>query len=185
LNDLDQTTVFDGGNSGGTSIYVVDWGYRGAYGIYPAAAANRGPLGLSINTNPSGAANGKEKLLDSSYNPYYGYVTQFKWWCGLAVKDELKIGRYCNINPTIGGANSFNEDKLIELLNRGHFNRATTRIYVNATIATQAQIRLKDKTNAHWNMGKSALSGLPLLDFDGVIVRRLDAIKDTETVVTA
>jgi hypothetical protein len=185
LNDLDQITVFDGGNAGGTSVYVVDWGRMGAYGIYPAAAANRGPLGLTINTNPSGSANGKEKAFDGNNNPYYVYATQFKWWVGLAVKDELKIGRYCNINPTIGGSNSFSEDKLIELLNRGHFNPATTRIYMNPTRLTQCEIRGKDKANMNWNSIDSALGGKKLTTFRGVIVRRLDAISDSETTVTA
>ena len=183
LNDLDQTTVIDGGGSGGdtTSIYVVKWGKNGAYGIYPAAAANRGTLGLSINDK------GKEAVIDSTTNTtaFYAWVTQFKWWVGLAVRDELAIGRIANIETT-GSTNIFDEDDLISLLNLGHFEGPGTTIYLNKTLATQAQIRLKDKGNVNWSVGEG-LSGRPVMQFQGVPVRKMEnnIIVNTETAVTS
>lgn len=181
LNALSQRTVIDGGGTSSgamTSIYVVNWGKPTVYGIYPSAAANRGRLGLSVINK------GKEKLLDGSNNPYYGYVTQFKWWVGLAVRDEFAIGRIANIMPS-GTSNIFDEDDLIELLNEGHFNRATTRIYFNSKIATQAQIRLKNKGNVNWAATTVGLSGIPVLSFDGCVCRLMEdnVITNTETTV--
>lgn len=177
LNDLDQTNVIDGGNSGGTSIYAVDWGRRTAYGIYPAAAAKRGTLGLQMIDKDV------VPVLDDSSNTLHVYRTQFKWWTGLCIRDELATARYTNINPTIGGANSFNEDLLIELLDRCKMRPATTRLYVNVRLKSQMRIRLKDKGNV--NFGKQeGLGGVAILTFMDIPVRQLDAIKTDESVVT-
>jgi len=177
LNDLTQTNVIDGSNSGGTSIYAVDWGRRTAYGIYPAAAANRGILGLKIIDKD------KVPVLDGSDDTYHVYRTQFKWWMGLCIRDELRTCRYANINPTIGGTNSFNENLLIELLNRCKMRPATTRIYVNVELKSQMQIRLKDKGNIQL-LPAQGLGGVPVLGFMETPIRRLDAIKTNESTVT-
>lgn len=177
LNDLNQTNVIDGGNSGGTSIYVIDWGPRQVYGIYPAAAAKRGTLGLQMIDKDV------VHVLDDSSNTYHVYRTQFKWWTGLCIRDELATARYANINPTIGGANSFNEDLLIELIDRCHFRIATTRMYVNVRVKSQMRIRLKDKGNVNFST-REGLGGVEVLTFMDVPVRRFDAIKTDESVVT-
>lgn len=187
LSAYSQTNVIDGGcaeSAAVTSIYAVDWGKRGAYGIYPSAAANRGKLGLTVNTNPTGGSTGKEKLLDDNGDAYYGYVTQFKWWIGLVVKDELATCRYANINPVVGGSDSFNEDKLIELMNDCHLRPGTTRLYVNKKIKTQMQIRLKDKLNVNFSTTEG-LGGIEVLTFLGAPIRTLDAIKNTEAVLAS
>ncbi len=179
LNDLDQTNVIDGGNSGGTSIYIVNWGRRRTHGIYPAAAANRGILGLQMIDKD------KVDKLDDDENTYHVYRTQFKWWTGLAVKDELTTARYANINATIKGTNSFNEDLLIELLNRCHMKGPSVRIYVNDEIKTQMEIRLKDKGNVNFSQTEG-LAGVPVLRFGTRgIIRQLDAIKTDESTVTS
>ena len=176
LNDTAQTNVISGGGSTTlTSVYVIDWGRRGAYGIY---SGSQGILGLEAKNK------GKEKLFDSDDLPYYGWVTQFIWNAGLAVKDELKTGRYANINSTLGGSSTFDEDNLIQLLNECHFNLATTRLYMNKRMKTQMQIRAKDKANMYWTEPVSALSGSPILMFNGAIVRTCEAIKNIETQVT-
>lgn len=183
LNALSQTTVLDGGNSGGTSIYVADLSPKTTFLIYPAAATNRGPLGLKINTNPSGGSTGKEKLTDADSLAYYGYVTQFKWWIGLVVRDELAIGRYANINATVGGSNQFNENKLIEMMNYGHFNPRSTHIFVCKEVKAQMQIRAKDKANVNFSIA-NALSGEEVTMFGGYApVHRCDAIKTNESTV--
>lgn len=178
LNDLSQTNVIDGGNAGGTSMYIFNWGRRRIHGIYPAAAANRGILGLQMIDKD------KVDKLDGNSNTYHVYRTQFKWWTGIAVKDELATARYANINPTIGGANSFNENKLIELLNRTHMKGQDVRIYVSDEIRTQMEIRLKDKGNVNFSVS-TGLSGEPVLRFGSRgIIRQLDAIKTNESTVS-
>jgi len=178
LNDLDQTNVIDGGNSGGTSVYGVNWGRRKTYGIYPAAGANRGTLGLQMIDKDI------VDKLDSDDYTYHVFRTQFKWWNGLAVKDELTTIRYANINATIGGTNSFNENKLIELLNRNHMKGLGARLYVGVEVMTQMQIRLKDKGNVNFDK-VNGLGGVAVMTFMNIPIRQLDAIKTNESTVTS
>ena len=184
LNSLSQLTVKDGGNSGGTSIYIVDLNVdNGVYMIYPAGA-KRGPLGLQINTNPTGNSTGKKWVTDDDDNEYLAYCTQFKWWVGLVITDELAVGRYANINPTVGGSNTFNENNLIEILEYGHFNPATTFLLVPKEVKAQMTIRAKDKANLNFDIAHG-LSGEEIVVFGGQArVLRCDSISTSESVVT-
>lgn len=179
LNSLSQLTVKDGGNSGGTSIYIVDFNTDdGVHLIVPAGAG----MGLKINANPTGG-NGKKWVEDTSNLEYLAYCTQFKWWLGLAIIDELAIGRYANINATVGGSNTFDENKLIEILEYGHFNPATTFLLVSKEIKAQMRIRAKDKANLSFSFAYG-LSGEEIVVFGGEAqVLRCDHISTSEDVV--
>lgn len=177
LTTLTQTMVFDGGNSGGTSIYVADFNENACHFIYP----EYGTFGLDMDTNPDGG-NGKVWRLDDNSKNYLVYRTLFSWWLGFAVHDELAIGRIANINATVGGSNTFDENDLIELLNYGRFKRGTT-ILCSKEIKAQMQIRLKDKNNVNFSV-QQGLGGVPVLSFLGAPVLRCDAISTSESAVT-
>lgn len=181
LSTLTQTMVFDGGNSGGTSIYVADFNPNACYFIYPSGVTDRGTMGLKVDSNPDGG-NGKVWTLDSNDYPYLVYRTQFQWWLGFVVRDELAIGRIANINATVGGSNTFDENDLIELLNYGRFRQGTT-ILCTKEIKAQMQIRLKDKANVNFSTAMG-LSGEPILMFGNAPVFRCDAISTAESAVT-
>lgn len=182
LNSLSQTMVFDGGNSGGTSIYVCDFSPQGCYLIYPSGVRDRGTLGLTIDTNPTGG-NGKVWVKDASEGDYLAYRTLFQWWLGFVVRDELAIGRIANINPTVGGSNTFDENDLIELLEYGHFKGRGTTILCSKEIKAQMRIRLKDKANVNFSTAMG-LSGEEILMFGNTPVFRCDAISTSESTVT-
>lgn len=182
LTTLTQTMVLDGGNSGGTSIYVADFAPDACHFIYPPAV-ERGALGLVMDTNPDGG-NGKVWTTNAndSTKKLLVYRTLFQWWLGLVVRDELRIGRYANINATVGGSNTFDENKLIELLNNGKFRRGTT-ILCTKEMKTQMHIRLKDKANVNFSLAQG-LGGVPILQFLDVPVFRCDAISTSESTIT-
>ncbi len=173
-----KTVINNGGSSNLTSIWAVDWGFRKTYGIFPAAGANRGQLGLSVINK------GREPLAGENSGTFYAFVTQFKWYIGLVVRDEDSVGRLANIESS-GSSNIFDEDKLIELLNIGRFNTATTRLYLNPQIMTQAEIRLKDKGNVNWSV-MQGLGGVPFMQFRGIPVRKVEntLLTNSETVLT-
>lgn len=181
LSTLTQTMVFDGGNSGGTSIYVADFSPRTCYFIYPSGVTDRGTLGLKIDTNPDGG-NGKVWRLDDNNNNYLVYRTQFQWWLGFVVRDELAIGRIANINATVGGSNTFDENDLIQLLTYGRFGPGTTILTCKEVMA-QMQIRLKDKSNVNFDVA-TGLSGRPVMTFMGAPIFRCDAISTSESTVS-
>lgn len=176
------TVISNGGSNSGTmtSIYVMSLGLKGAFCIHPAPIDDQDFMGLAVRNK------GREFRVTnvSTGAGLYKFITQFQWACGLAVADELAIGRVCNVDiVTTSGSSPFNEDKLIELLEIGHFG-AGSIIVMNKTIRTQARIRLKDKTNVHWDK-VDGLSGRKILTFDEIPVIGLDTniITNTETTV--
>lgn len=153
------TNVLNAGGSGSdlTSIYVVDWGMDKVHMLYP----RNSKAGLDHQDM------GVDRVTDST-GQYLAYVDYFRWAMGLAVKNDRSVGRIANIESG-GGANAFDEDDLITLLNR-MTKGPGLRIYCNETVKTQAEIRLKDKTNVNWST-REGLGGVPWMYFRGVPVR--------------
>jgi len=60
---------------------------------------------------------------------------------------------------------------------------AGRRIYVNETIMTQMEIRVKDKTNVNYTKEDGLAPG-PVLKFKGVPIRQVDQILNTESALT-
>jgi hypothetical protein len=157
-----------GGSTALTSIYIVEYGRRACYGIYPPRANARDTvLGLAARDK------GKEARPDSddSTKTWYGYVSQFKRWIGMACENDAKIVRIANVESGRDATYGVNEDILIEALNHGKFNRSKTRIYVNPYLQTQIDIRAKNK-----GVGYSVemVFGEPILTFWKVPIRVID-----------
>ncbi len=172
----------------GTSVLIIEWNVDksgGAHGIYPTGGFNpNAPLGVSIRDK------GLEKVLDEddSTASFYAYVAQMKAWLGLAVGNNRKIARLCNINPTQGASKSFEDggtENLIKLLNNGRFDRSRTRIYINPTIKSQMEIYGLNKANLLWS--PIEVFGRQVTAFQGQIpIRSIDdtILKDTQAIVT-
>jgi hypothetical protein len=164
-----------GGGSDTTSIWAIEWGPEKAHLIYPkdtTGGIEVNDLGLQL---VDGVTSGTKLRM---------WVTQFKWRCGLFVQDERCVQRIANIE-TAGTDNIFNEDYLITALNRlpeGGEN-GLTRIYVNRTIKTQMEIRLKDKNNVYFRETEG-LGGVPVLRFRNVPVQICDGITNAETAIS-
>lgn len=169
------TNVINEGGSGSdlTSIFVVDWGYDKVGMLYPRNSI----AGLQVEDM------GKQIVQDSSSNDFMAYVTHFIWKAGLFVKNPRSIGRIANIESA-GASNTFDEDNLITLLNR-MTKGPGMRIYCNETVMTQAQIRLKDKSNVNWAV-EQGLGGVPFMSFSGVPVRQIhsDILLNTEAALS-
>jgi hypothetical protein len=170
------TNVLNEGGSGSdlTSIFVVDWSPTTAFMTYPRNSM----AGLRMDDL------GIETVIDTGgTNKFRAYVTHFVWKAGLVIKNPRSIGRIANIEST-GTTNIFDEDNLITLLNR-MTKGPGLRIYCNENVLTQAQIRLKDKTNVNWSV-EQGLSGVPFMSFAGVPVRKIDSqiLLNTEAALT-
>jgi hypothetical protein len=113
---------------------------------------------------------------------FQAYRDWFKVHGGLVVEDIRTIGRYANIE-TSGTSNTFDEDYLIELMNLMLDDWAGAGIYVNKTIKTQMEIRVKDKSNVNYAFADGLAPG-PVLTFKGVPVRVCEAIVNTETAIS-
>lgn len=161
-----------GGTTTLTSIYIVDYGPRACHALFPSGKTVKGSVLGVIARNK-----GKEKvqeITDSVLTAavYYAYVTQLKKWCGMAIWDDRRITRIANVNSTLGGTGSFDENVIIQALNHGRFNKASTRIYVNPYIQTQIDIRAKDKGNV--NLSMENVFGEEVRTFLKIPIRMLD-----------
>lgn len=165
--------VHNGGNAGGSSIYVAEWGVNKAHLLYPKGTR----AGLEINFL------GEQLVADSGgTNKYVAYVTQMIWRCGIFINDERCVQRLANVAVS-GASNIFDDDMLITAINRlpDMGENPMTRIYVNRTIRTQMDIRVKDKNNVNYTV--ESPFGKPVLYFRGVPVVVCDAILNTESTV--
>ena len=181
LATVDGKYVIDGGGTGSdvTSIYVVTSGVNEAHLIYP-----KNSISLGIQHKDFGEVTLTDATTSApNTSQYQGYRDHFQVKCGFVVRHPRCIGRVANIETT-GASNTFDEDDLIKLLNYMKVTPAT-RIYANQTILTQAEIKLKDKTNVNWT-AEEGLGGLPFMKFRGIPVRKIDEqiLLNTETAIS-
>lgn len=182
LGTVDGEFVINTGGSGAdvTSIYVVTWGADTAHFVYPKNIPN-----LGITHTDMGEVTISDATTDvPSSSQFQGYRDFFQVKFGFVVRHPRAIGRVANIE-TAGANNIFDEDHLITLLNNMVVNSGT-RIYVNQTVKTQAEIRLKDKTNVYWTVNDDGLGGTPLLRFRGIPVKLIDKsiLLNTESAIS-
>lgn len=174
LNALTDTNVIGAGGSGSdtTSIYVVQWGEGKAWCGFPRGS------GIGVEHRDLGEVT----AITPSGKKFQAYRDWFKVHGGLVVEDLRCIGRLCNIE-TSGTSNTFDEDYLIELMNLMLDDWAGAGIYVNQTVMTQMEIRVKDKSNVNYSYAQGLAPG-PVLTFKGVPIRKCEAILNTETAVS-
>jgi len=175
--------VFDGGGSGSDlcSMYVLELGPRALYGLMPGAQTQEGK-NLGVIYRNKGLEHKGDS--DDTTKEFYAYVDQFKLWAGVGCADDRKIIRIANIESDVASDYSFNENKLIEALAFGHFDKRSTRIYVGPRLYTQLCIKAKDKMNQSldWDM----LFGQKVLTIWGLPVRVLDQtiLGESESAIT-
>ena len=178
LANASLPNVIDGGHSTAnscTSIYLVQWGVTKTHMIYPKGSKS---MGVSHTDMDIDRVSGQ-----TANTTFRAYVDHYQVKAGLVVRDDRRIARIANINPTAGAtANIFDEDDLILLLNKMPKRGQGAMIYCNDTILTQMDINAKDKTNV--NYSTSNIWGVPTMTFRGVPVRLCDSILNTEAVVS-
>lgn len=168
--------VLDQGGSGSdcTSVYVVQWGPTKVHMIYPQGNKNFGVEHEDL---------GQVTKVDGSGDMWEVYRDHFKVYAGMVVRDDRCLGRIGSIEVS-GSSNVFDEDNLITLLNRMPKSGQGGRVYVNDTMQTAMEIKLKDKTNVYFTPGKGGgLFGEPVLYVRGLPIRKVDAIKNTEAAI--
>lgn len=175
LDVLSQDNVLGAGGSGSTltSIYIVQWGEDKVHLFYPKGSKTMGVVHHDL---------GQVTLQDGDGNNFEGYRDHFEVNVGLAVRDDRCVARYSNITTADTGAD-FDEDHLIELMNRMPQDGEGAVIYCNRYVKTRMEIKLKDKSNVNFTT-RDGLGGVPVLLFRGCPVRKVDAVLNTETEVS-
>lgn len=195
-NTLSTTTnkaaanVINAGGVGAAlrSIWLVGWGPDTIFGIYPKST--KGGLDHEDVTNASGEGEhgfpAATVLLDASGNQYMGYRDHWVWRNGLFVKDWRFAVRIANIDPTAITLDQSSGPKLEDLMVQAletieSLTGVRAVFYVPRIIRSWLRRQLLNRKNQF--LSYEEVGGRQVLAFDGVPVRRTDALNVNEAQV--
>lgn len=172
------SNVIKAGGSGAdnTSVWLVVWGPNTCHGIYPKGSQ----AGLQVRDL------GEDTLTDAAGGRYQGYRTHYKWDMGLTLRDWRYVVRICNIDVSDLTKDASSGANLIDLMIQALEiipNMAMGRpvFYCSRTIRSFLRRQILNKNNV--NLTFDDVAGKKVLSFDGVPVRKTDALLETEAAV--
>jgi hypothetical protein len=162
-----------------TSIWLVGWGANTVFCPFPKGSK----AGLIQN-----ALSEPFTVNDANGNPYQVFQTHYQWKNGLVVKDWRFVVRIANVSITALTTNSSPPD-LISLMSRAldripNLTACKPVFYMNRTIYSFLRLQALNKSNAAVTVEKGLNQfGTPAswLSFEGVPLRRVDQLLNTET----
>jgi len=182
LNAENGSQIIDAGGTGSdnTSIWFVVWGENTCHMFYPKGS----PIGLNKEDK------GQVTLDDGNGGHYEGYRDHFKWDVGLSVRDWRFLARIANID--VSDAQTFGEStdtsppiimRMIDAVNQlENMEKGQPVIYMNRTMKTFMDKVATNKSNV--NLSIEEFGGRPVTAFQGIPIRRVDAILNNEAQVT-
>jgi hypothetical protein len=189
LSAANAQNIISAGGSGSdnTSIYLVVWGDNTVYCPFP-----KGSKAGLIHEDL-----GEQTVYNSDGTRLQALATRYQWKNGLVVKDWRYVVRICNIDVSdlvaqTGTQAAAASTAIIKLMARSLYripNMAMGRaaFYMNRTVHSGLSVAALDKSQyvLKINEGLSQF-GMPYswLSFLGVPLRRVDAILNTEAVVS-
>jgi len=174
-----KDNIISGGGAGAdnTSIWLVVLGENSVHGLYPEGSK----AGLHQQYL------GEQTVLDSEGNPYQAHRSHFKWDCGLSVRDWRQVVRVANISTGALTKNAASGADILDLMVQAiervqNMNIGKPVFMVNRTIRSFLRRQMLNKSNVLLSLDEVA--GKKVLTFDGIPVRRVDAIVNTEAAVS-
>lgn len=186
-----------GSGSSNASIWLVGWGDRTVYGLFPQGSKSGLTMEDKGDTVPG---------YDSSGNRFEAYTTYFVWKAGLCVADWRYVVRIANIDTTsaAGGLASSTPPDLFAFLSKAVVRFPTLNkrasgitktdapdeyapgiapaIYVNRTVREYMDIQaIRDKNVL---LRPTEYAGEPVVEFRGLPIRVNDALVNTEGTVS-
>lgn len=174
-----QNIVSAGGSgSDNSSIYLVGWGEKSVYGIFPKGT-KAGVMHEDL---------GVQDAFDSNSYRFRAYMDYWEWSAGLVVKDWRYCVRIANIDISAliaDGAGS--SVKLIEYMLKALHRLPTMAgikpvFYANRTVKEMLDIQSMNKANVYLNTTEA--EGRLKTTFRGVPIRTVDALTEAEAAVT-
>lgn len=164
--------VIDAGGTGDnlTSIWLICWSPNTVFATYPKGL----PGGLKDQDL------GEVTLDDANGNHYQGYRSHYEWNVGLVVRDWRYIVRIANIdvkslkNDPVTGECKLADHLIdaIETLPNVSMGRAA--FYCNKTVSAFLRKQIRNAKNV--NITMSEIAGKQVTSFDGIPIRRVDAL---------
>lgn len=177
LSAENKDNIIDGQGTGtdNTSIWLVVWGPNTAHMITPKGSKT----GLSVTDKGQVTV----ENADGAGGRMEAYRTHYKWDLGFTLRDWRYVARVCNIDVS-DLATSANTQALIRYMIMAseripQFGMGRAAWYVNRNIREKLRLGIIDKiaNNLTWD----TVSGQRVMMFDGIPVRRTDALLNTES----
>jgi hypothetical protein len=158
-----------------TSIWLVCWGPKTVYGIYPKGSQ----VGLETIDM------GRQLVRDANSKEFLAYVTSFKWKVGLAVEDARFVVRLANIDTSAISTTGMQliQDMIRMVAQVPNIDMGRPVIYANRKIATYLQLQALDATK-NSTLTFDNIGGKRVTNFQGIPIQVSDAITNTEAVVS-
>ena len=183
------TNIIPGGASSGslnTSVYLVVWGDNTVYCPFPKGS-KAGLLHEDL---------GEQTVYDGA-NRMQAYATRYQWKSGLVVKDWRYVVRIPNIlvSDLVGGVTTqaaASATQLTKLMMRAMYkipnlDSGRAAFYMNRTVHSGLAVQSLDRSQAALAV-QPALSQFGTarnyLSFQGIPIRRVDCLLNTESVVS-
>lgn len=167
-----------GSGSDNTSIWLVVWGPNTAHMIYPKGSK----AGLAVTDKGQVTI----ENADGNGGRMEGYRTHYKWDVGMTVRDWRYVARIANIDVS-DLATDANASKLINYMIMASeripaFGMGRAAWYVNRNVREKLRLGILNKISN--NLAWETVAGQRVMTFDGIPVRRTDALLNTEAVVS-
>lgn len=172
-NILTDAATPDGNDN--TSIWLVVWGPNTVHGIYPKGSKG----GLDMNDKGQVTI----ENVDGNGGRMEAYRTHYRWDCGLSVRDWRYVVRI-NIDQENLVKNAASGPDLIDLMTQAvelvpSLSMGRPAFYVNRTVRSFLRRQIANKVAAS-TLTIEQVAGKHVTMFDGIPVRRCDAITNTE-----
>jgi hypothetical protein len=163
-------------NADNTSIWLIVWGPNTVHGIYPKGSK----AGLFMEDKGQVTV----ENVDGSNGRAEMYRTHYRWDCGLTVRDWRYVVRI-NIDQEDLVKNAASGPDLIDLMTQAcelvpSLSMGRPAFYCNRTVRSFLRRQIMNKV-ASSTLTMDQVGGKHVTMFDGIPVRRCDAITNTES----
>ena len=177
-SEQNGSNIIKAGGSGAdnTSIWLVVWGPNTVHGIFPKGSQ----AGLKSEDL------GEDVLTDANGGRYRGLRTHYRWDMGLTLRDWRYVVRIANIDVSDLTKNASSGADLIDLMIQAleiipNMGMGRPVFYCSRTVRSFLRRQILNKNNV--NLSFENVAGKKVVMFDGVPVRKTDALLETEAAI--
>lgn len=169
----------DGAGSDNTSIWLVVWSPNTVHMIYPKGSKGgleMEDMGVQVVTDDQSPA-----------GRFNAYETVYRWKAGLCLRDWRYVVRICNIDVSNLTKDAATGTDLVDLMTQAvelvpSLSIGRAAFYCNRTVRSYLRRQIKNAKNM--NLSLETVAGKRVVAFDGIPVRRCDAILETEATIS-
>ena len=181
LSASNSQNVINAGGAGAdnTSIWLICWGAQTVSGIFPKGSK----AGLQHTDHGEVTV---ETSLGIAGTRLRAYQDQWQWKCGVALRDWRYAVRIANIDVSdlAGGTPADLVELMIKAIHRlPSLNMGKCAFYMNRSVFQYLDIQRRQDVSTG-GMTYKEVDGKIVYDFRGIPIRKVDALLETEAVVS-